>query len=200
MKKSEAVDLMTRFSLPGIEKCNIRIYVIKNIEYANKSILNSLLKFVEEPPAGVYAVFTTKNYDAIIPTIRSRCFCFYLEKDEKTVNNFLNSKDISMNEKNLIKKCFYEFEDLKNNFDKVINFLDLIKKLTSSDRLVYANQILSLFRKMEYSDINLFMEICKNAYPSIANKIIQLQDNLNLNSPRVLIYNQIYDLLGEVNK
>ena len=200
VKKQEIVDLISRLSLPGIESCNVRVYVIKNIEYASKSILNSLLKFVEEPPQGVYAIFTTRNYNAVLPTIRSRCFCVYLEKDEQAVNGFLNAQDLSFQDKELIKKCFYEIEDIKTNYEKFIQYYDLIKKLVSVDRLTFANEGLNLFRKLEYTDINLFLEICKNAFPEIASGVIKLQDNLYLNSPKTLIYSQIYGLLCEVNK
>lgn len=200
MKKQQVIDLITRCNKSGIELCNIRIYVIKNIEYASKSILNSLLKFVEEPPKGVYAIFTTRNYNAIIPTIRSRCFTIYLEKNDQAVDEYLNTKDISLIDKQLIKKCFYDFDTLKNEYDKFIQYLDLIRKLSSVGGLNFANEGLNLFRKMEYSDINLFLEICKNSFNVIANKVIEIQDNLYLNSPKVLIYNQIYNLLSGIRK
>ncbi len=200
MKKQEVLDLITRFSRSGLESCNIRVYVIKDIEYASKSILNSLLKFVEEPPIGVYAIFTTKNYNAVIPTIRSRCFSIYLPKDESEVNQFLQTKDLPLVDQQLIKKCFYEIESMKTNYDKFVEYYTLIKNLSSVDGLTFANVGLNMFRKMEYSDIALFLEICKNAYPTISNKIIDIQDNLYLNSPKALIYNQIYNLLNEVRK
>ena len=200
MKKQEVLDLMTRYSRAGLESCNIRIYVIKNIEYASKSILNSLLKFVEEPPKGVYAIFTTRNYNAVLPTIRSRCFSIYLPKDEKAVNQFLNTKNMSDADKALAKKCFHELDSLQTYFGKFVDYYELIKKLASPDGLNFANEGLNLFRKLEYIDINLFLEICKNAYPSIATEVITLQDNLYLNSPKALIYNQIYKLLNEVRK
>ncbi|MCQ3914556.1 MAG: hypothetical protein MJ201_01940 [Mycoplasmoidaceae bacterium] len=200
MKKQEVLDLMTRYSRAGLESCNIRVYVIKNIEYASKSILNSLLKFVEEPPKGVYAIFTTRNYNAVIPTIRSRCFSIYLPKDEQAVNEYLNTKDISELDKQLIKKCFHELDSLKTYYDKFEQYHALIKKLASVDGLTFANEGVNLFRKLEYIDINLFLEICKNMFPRIANRVIDLQDNLYLNSPKALIYSQIYQLLTEVRR
>lgn len=199
IKKQDIINLITRCNKSGIESCDIRVYVIKNIEYASKAILNSLLKFVEEPPKGVYAIFTTRNYNSVIPTIRSRCFNIYLPKDSQSVDAYLNTKELSTIDKALIKKCFYDIGSLKNNYDKFIQYHDLIKKLSSDNSLAFANEGLNTFRKMEYSDINLFMEICKNTFPKIAEKIINLQDNLYLNSPKVLIYNQIYQLLLEAN-
>lgn len=200
MKKQEVIDLIARCNKSGVEACNIRVYVIKNIEYASKSILNSLLKFVEEPPKGVYAIFTTRNYNAVIPTIRSRCFNVYLPKDIQAVDSYLSTKELSTLDKDLIKKCFYDLESLKNNYDNFIEYYEMIKKLSSNESLHFANEGLNKFRKMEYPEINLFLEICKNAFPKIANKVIDLQDNLYLNSPKVLIYNQIYQLLSGVKQ
>lgn len=200
MKKQQVVDLINQYSRAGLESCNIRVYVIKNIEYGSKSILNSLLKFVEEPPKGVYAIFTTKNYNAVLPTIRSRCFNVYLPKDEKAINDYLNSKDLSDKDKDLMKKCFYELDSMVNSYDKFVEYYGWIKKLSHSDRLMFATEGLNLFRKMDYVDINLFLEICKNLFPKISTQVIELQDNLYLNSPKALIYNQIYDLLTEVRR
>lgn len=200
MKKQEVVDLIRQYTKAGLESCNKRIYIIKNIEYASKSIVNSLLKFVEEPPVGVYAIFTTRNYNAIIPTIRSRCFSIYLPKNEESINNYLNPKHISDDVKKIIKRCFFDLKTMQDNYENFISYYDLIKQLTNKDGLDYANTTLSKFRKMDYSEINLFLEICKNLYPSIANKVIILQDNLYLNSPKSLIFNQIYDLLAQVRK
>mgnify|MGYP003336896262 CR=1 FL=1 len=114
MKKQEVIDLITRCNKSGIEACNIRVYVIKNIEYASKKIVNSLLKFIEEPPTGVYAIFTTRNINAVIPTIRSRCSCIYLDKDLDMVNEYLNNQKSDIIAKDLAKKCFYDFDELKN--------------------------------------------------------------------------------------
>lgn len=198
MKKQDVLDLISRYSRPGLETSNIQMYVIKNIEYASKSILNSLLKFVEEPPIGVYAIFSTHNYDAIIPTIRSRCFNIYLEKDTNEVEDFLSSKQLPPLKRKVLEKSFTELNEMKNQFDKFNEFYELITQLSSSDRLSFASIGLTAFRKMEYYEINLFLEITKNLYPTISNEIIQLQDNLYLNSPKSLIYNQVYELLGKV--
>ncbi|MCQ3915743.1 MAG: hypothetical protein MJ195_03360 [Mycoplasmoidaceae bacterium] len=200
MKKQEVIDLITKCNKSGIEACNIRVYVIKNIEYASKSILNSLLKFVEEPPKGVYAIFTTRNYNAVLPTIRSRCFNVYLPKDIQAVDSYLSSKELPMLDKELVKKCFYDLDSLKANYDNFVEYYELIKKLSGRESLHFANEGLNKFRKMEYPEINLFLEICKNAFPKIANKVIDLQDNLYLNSPKALIYNQIYQLLSGVKQ
>ncbi len=39
---------------------------------------NALLKIIEEPPEGLYFIFTTSSAAAVLPTIRSRCAAFQL--------------------------------------------------------------------------------------------------------------------------
>ena len=173
----------------------VKVYVIKNIEYARNRMINSLLKFVEEPPKDVYAIFTTRNYNAILPTIRSRCFNIYLEQDEKLINDFLKETDLKPNEKKLIKACFYNIEDMKDNLELFKECVDLIKKLTASNGLIYASQAQTKFKTMTYQDIYLLLDVCKNMLPKLAIDFINLQDNLYLNPNKSLVFNQIYDLL-----
>ena len=64
MKKQEVIDLINKCNKSGIEACNIRVYVIKNIEYASKSILNSLLKFISRIsvfPWMIFLIFGADN-------------------------------------------------------------------------------------------------------------------------------------------
>ena len=76
IKKQDALNLINSFTKTGLESKNKKVYVIKIVENLNKQVSNSLLKFIEEPPKNVYAIFTTKSYDSIIPTIKSRCIFF----------------------------------------------------------------------------------------------------------------------------
>lgn len=49
------------------------IYIINLVENMNVQAINSLLKFLEEPPANTYAFLTTENETKVLPTILSRC-------------------------------------------------------------------------------------------------------------------------------
>jgi len=200
LKKAELQNVVERFARSGVEETGIRVYVIKDIEYASNKILNSLLKFVEEPPKGVYAVFTTRNYNAIIPTIRSRCFSVYLSQDEEGIEEFFNGKNLIAFDKKLICSCFYTIEDMKEKYDQFMEYYELIKKLTSKDRLFYANDGLNLFKKITYEDISLFLNIVKSLFKEISLQIIDIQDNLYLNTNKTLIYAKVYDLLSGVRK
>jgi len=200
LKRAELTNVVERFARSGVEETGIRVYVIKDIEYASNKILNSLLKFVEEPPKGVYAVFTTRNYNAIIPTIRSRCFSIYLSQDEDGIEQFFKDKNLVSFDKKLLMSCFYTIDEMKEKYDQFMDYYELIKKLGSRERLSYASEGLNLFKKLTYEDISLFLNIVKALYKNIALDIIDIQDNLYLNTNKTLVYAKVYDLLEKAGK
>ena len=51
-----------------------RVILIRGGDRMNKSAANSLLKILEEPPAGVHFIITSRQAGRLPPTIRSRCF------------------------------------------------------------------------------------------------------------------------------
>lgn len=55
-----------------------KVYLIHEIENVSLAGLNSLLKFIEEPPANTYAILTSRHVERILPTILSRCTVFSL--------------------------------------------------------------------------------------------------------------------------
>lgn len=70
----EAIDaIQEKFSKTALEKNGQRVYIILNAENASISAQNSMLKFLEEPGAGITAILTTDNASRILPTILSRC-------------------------------------------------------------------------------------------------------------------------------
>jgi DNA polymerase III gamma/tau subunit len=48
-------------------------FILSNADRLSLSCANTLLKIVEEPPAGYHFIFLTEQREAILPTIRSRC-------------------------------------------------------------------------------------------------------------------------------
>jgi DNA polymerase-3 subunit delta' len=50
-----------------------KIYVLDRAEAFNPSAANALLKTLEEPPDGVVLILLTTSWEAVLPTIASRC-------------------------------------------------------------------------------------------------------------------------------
>ncbi|MBN0970889.1 DNA polymerase III [Mycoplasma phocoeninasale] len=69
-----------------------KILVIKNIEKGSAQSLNSLLKFLENPPAHAIVVMTTNQISKVLKTIKSRAFIINLKSDLvtiKSINDFV---------------------------------------------------------------------------------------------------------------
>jgi DNA polymerase-3 subunit delta' len=66
-----ARDLVRALSLHGY-RSRYRIVVLGDVEFATHEAANALLKFFEEPPAGVVVILTTSAPGTLLPTIRSR--------------------------------------------------------------------------------------------------------------------------------
>ncbi len=71
IKKEQAEALEKEFSLTALAGGR-RIYIIDEIDKANASAANSLLKILEELSGDNYVVMTTENIDNVISTIKSR--------------------------------------------------------------------------------------------------------------------------------
>ncbi len=73
ISKEEVDEIQSRFSKTALEGNGHRVYIIDHAENSSESAMNGLLKFLEEPAEGVYAILTADNPEGILPTIRSRC-------------------------------------------------------------------------------------------------------------------------------
>lgn len=65
-------DLVHDTSLAPIEG-PYKFYIVESADLFNDAAANALLKTLEEPPADVVFVLMTHSYDAVLPTIVSRC-------------------------------------------------------------------------------------------------------------------------------
>lgn len=73
IKKGDVQEIVGDFTKTPLEAKGIMIYVINLVENMNVQAVNSLLKFLEEPPANTYAFLTCENETKVLPTIISRC-------------------------------------------------------------------------------------------------------------------------------
>lgn len=152
IKKDQVLELKQCFSTkPVFSKFNM--YIIMNAEKLNASSANTLLKFLEEPEAGIIGFFITNNKENMIDTIKSRCQIIlnlyqnqmsqndeiehlaiqylvnvhsYSELTLKENKNFMNINNLSKNTYQLL------FQSMLNIYyelyKSVIQFEDLPKK------------------------------------------------------------------------
>jgi DNA polymerase-3 subunit delta' len=65
-------DIIRDVNLSPIESAH-KVYLIHDADLFNDASANALLKTIEEPPEDVVMVLLAHSYDAVLPTIASRC-------------------------------------------------------------------------------------------------------------------------------
>ncbi len=183
--KEDVLNLQKNFSMAATSPKNIKLYVIINIENANKVSMNALLKFVEEPPMGTYGLFFTRNETMVLDTIKSRCQKLRItnenEFDDEMINYCFDSKK--------------QYEAFKENYDlsTEIAFINkLVKYSQTDDQIAFVNKIKTLDNNALAIFINL-LAYHVNVEKKVALK--QLKKNLHLNLNKILLANQMLKIL-----
>lgn len=111
IKKSKIEYIQEQFSKSSLEGKS-KIYLLENIENSTSEAMNSLLKILEEPTAGVYAIFTCQNMNRVLPTIQSRCQIIQLlPNSKKNLIEQLQKKDILIDDINILTELFSTYEE-----------------------------------------------------------------------------------------
>lgn len=114
IKKGQIEYIQEQFSKSSLEGKS-KIYLLENIENSTAESMNSLLKVLEEPVAGVYAIFTCQNLNRVLPTIQSRCQVIQLlPNTKKNLISQLKDKDILQDDINVLSELFSTYEECEN--------------------------------------------------------------------------------------
>ncbi|MCL4361357.1 hypothetical protein M1446_03310 [Candidatus Dependentiae bacterium] len=159
--------------------------ILDKADYLTPLCANSLLKSLEEPPAGYHFILLAQKKDLILPTISSRCLIKILEDnfniDENILTNFILENIDNFNASKLIKilddnkfherdcqeiidvlilklKQKYKSELANNNFDSVQKNLNLLQKVTNLSRKLPMPGSNKLFWK------NLYLTLCSSKH------------------------------------
>ena len=136
-----------------------KVYVLDKFSDTNLSAQNKLLKVLEEPPKNVHFILLVSNENNVLPTIKSRCKKFYVNKLESSIiTEILKANGVSGD--NLNKLC--ELSDgnltrlnslINNGIEIEINkvVLDTISTLSFPNLLNKANILLGY--KGSFTDI-----------------------------------------------
>lgn len=133
IKKEDIEYIQKQFSKSSLEG-GAKIYLLKNIENSSTVAMNSLLKFLEEPVEGVYAILTTKNINKVLPTIQSRCQIVHLLPESKeSIQLELFHQKVEEEDSYVLSQLFssyeaaYEFgltDDYREIKLQVLNFIE----------------------------------------------------------------------------
>lgn len=176
IKKQQILDLQKEFSTKSIEG-NKRIYIIRDADKMRSETANSMLKFLEEPDNNIMAILMTNNYNAILPTIISRCqiiklnnydieidddllkiaYNFVINVEKKGIKNILEENNLLFS-----KIGLKEREKIDIFFEKMIEiYEDILKKIAGKDNkhnsfieennfIISNNNMADIIRKIEY--------------------------------------------------
>ena len=114
IKKKHIENIQETFKKSSLEG-KAKVYILKNVEKTTKEAMNALLKILEEPTEGIYAIFTTKNINRILPTIISRCQVIELKPDNKEVlKEKLIAKGYEEEKASVLSYIIKDEDDLEN--------------------------------------------------------------------------------------
>ncbi len=198
IRKQQIIDLQKEFSKTRIEP-GPKIYIIKNIETINVNAANSLLKFLEEPYPGTYAILTSDNINKILPTIISRSQVVQFS----SLNNAIIEGDlvesgypstvsrIASNLTNSITEAI----DIVNN-EYFLEILDLIKEINN---LIASNDESIIIYFEENSSIIYQDKLLSNLFLSLL--IIYQKDIINykINDMANIVFKDEIDTLNIIS-
>ena len=171
-------DLLNKLSTTS-QFNNKKVYIIDKTEYLSDTVFNAILKTLEEPKEGIYAILISNNIDAVKPTIVSRCQKIFLtsstdklelsDEIEEIANNLIDS--IEENGPKTIAKN-YKMYNIITDRDKFVQILKTMMK-------EYHKVLKSIIE--EKNDDFLNKKILENNnLTSILNKMLIIDNTINL--------------------
>ena len=202
INNEEIEKLLKYMETKSIREDGRRVYIINGIERITRDISNKILKFLEEPEEGIYAILITGNIDKVLPTITSRAqiINITLEKEPENIENIENVQiflnNILVKKERTIAYTNEILRDIISNREEIYNFFEVIEHIVSNA----INKKNNLITKKEYENIELDklnVEILINIL-DITNKLKQLiKKNININ---LLLDRYIIEIGKELEK
>ena len=171
-------DLLNKLSTTS-QFNNKKVYIIDKTEYLSDTVFNAILKTLEEPKEGIYAILISNNIDAVKPTIVSRCQKIFLtsstdkleltEEIEEIANNLIDS--IEENGPKTIAKN-YKMYNIITDRDK---FVQILKTMMNE----YHKVLKSIIEEKNGDFLNKKI-LENNNLTSILNKMLIIDNTINL--------------------
>ncbi|AJR12419.1 DNA polymerase III subunit delta [Mesomycoplasma dispar] len=164
LSKQAFVEEINKLYFSSFSNHQSKIFILKNIEGAHVSLLNSILKILEDPPRSTYFLLTSKSQNLVIPTVVSRCQVFRFSKldNEKELKKKLdNWKKSPYN--SIFSRIFTNFEVAINAIQVVseedlVKFESLLRNLVKNkvDFLIFLNKTLTKENTIIYVKMLIF--------------------------------------------
>ncbi|WP_215738613.1 AAA family ATPase [Mesomycoplasma hyorhinis] len=197
LHKSEILSAFNDLYFSSFTQQDEKVLLIKNIDLANTSILNAILKTLEEPPKNTLIILTTTHIDKVLPTIRSRCQVFnFYEDNKKEILEILNKENKAFEYNTLFVNIYSGLEQVKRNINdenlkllkkiqqtlnkhyksnlELINFF--YKKLTKENALFLLSILKLFFFSIFAKDFSIFPSFWKDIFRNWENRLKQQKD------------------------
>ncbi len=171
-------DLLNKLSTTS-QFNNKKVYIIDKTEYLSDTVFNAILKTLEEPKEGIYAILISNNIDAVKPTIVSRCQKIFLTSSmdklelnkeiEEITNDLINS--IEENGPKTIAKN-YKMYNIISDRDK---FIKVLKTMMDE----YHKVLKSIIEEKNDDYLNKKI-LDNNNLTNILNKMLIIDNTINL--------------------
>lgn len=192
ISKEKIIDIQNKFLHMGLESGNKKIYVIKQIEKSSNQAVNSLLKFLEDPPNNTYAVLTTRNELLIPQTITSRCQRILLRKYNFDWSKIAAQYNLKQNDIKVLNEIYWTIDDvleaLENN--SYFEISDLAKRfLIKQKPIEEINFLLEKFKLLSFKQIELILNyLLINVDINTKPSLLELLNFLKLNPIRSAMF------------
>lgn len=155
-----------------------KIYVIESIENSTPEAINSLLKILEEPVEGIYAVFTCENINRVLPTIVSRCQIFRLKPlNMGLMKDSIIEQGTSEEKANILTHIssssvqMLELSKSESFNDLIIEALNFVEDYYFKKENLALNVQTNLLKKFKDRDsIALFLDLIVLGFKDVLNK------------------------------
>lgn len=165
IKKPNIEYIQENFKKSSLEG-KAKIYILENIENSTKEAMNALLKILEEPIDGVFALFTTKNINRVLPTIQSRCQIIDIQQDRKEILiKQLLDNDIELENANILVELSSTYDEAIALNDERFEYMILQVVNTIEDifmkpeNLLINTQTNLMMKYKTKDDVRLFLNI-----------------------------------------
>ena len=183
IKKDDVLNIESRFEKTAFETKGIMIYIIHLVENMTLEAVNSMLKFIEEPDAEVYAFLTTNNINNVLPTIVSRCQTLNLKSIDRkeivsdTIDLSIDAEDAELlsyfyNDSELIYDLLNNDEESDNYFTSkraVLGLLETIANGNVKDAIYYEQKVIVSQIKTK-EEMRFFIDLLTEFFEDLLNK------------------------------
>ena len=193
IKKEAILNVENKFVKAAFERKGIMIYIINLVENMTVEAVNSMLKFLEEPEAEVYAFLTTNNENNVLPTILSRCQILHLKSmGKKEVIKDAIELGVPQDDAEILSYFYNDGEmifDILNNEEEneyyqsskkaFVSLLETLQDGNRRDAIYHAEKEIAPLVKTKES-MRFFLDMLTAAFEDLLN--IQCSREITLSS------------------